>query len=694
MKSTLHISLSNTNHCFTFHVATLPKEKPFRCPECNQYEAKTRINLWTHFLGKHNYSKKWTEEILRQRQPEQISAHNNVLPQQSAPHYTPPHQASNHHTPNSQQQKQPTMDLQATMAAAIHASMQAPLQAAAFNKTQLAGQSPVRPAMSAQESHQAHQQPPPPYQQHLQPQMPSSTSRLQSLLEAAKPGSSSVVAPPPPYPGQTPIDVAAQNGQTSTNPQPFSTSEIKIEVKAKEETTVTLPLMPSLPFEDVIKAEMKTEVVKLEPDTKTTPPTNPKTNTTPKSSRNFGPRNPSSGPSVGALSKGNSVEFWCDLCQKLIKFVARWSHYASIHFEAKIRDILPASDPFLCTYCTHVGKDLTKLTKHFLERHDMLEEWIRQELDIMEDDIIAKSNNDLLVIPAEAEADFEEHPDDNVENAPLNGQQNTDLITLISQLYPEVLREEPQTKKRKISRSIRDRGLEAIKDIIEPRSTDLDKYNRIQQSFPTSREPIPVRIMTSTVASKLWPQVPHHWFCNGKLLMLTDPNHPNNLELFQGQWIRGQPVIVANVHKRLNMDIWSPEAFNREFGHLTHDIVNTKTGKVIPAISLKRFWDGFEHLKLRMTDQNGLPILWKLKDWPPGEDLAHALPTRFEDLMRSIPLTEYTSRTGRFNLASFMPDYFVRPDLGPKMYIAYGNALYPNTGTTNLHIDMSDACNL
>jgi lysine-specific demethylase 3 len=28
------------------------------------------------------------------------------------------------------------------------------------------------------------------------------------------------------------------------------------------------------------------------------------------------------------------------------------------------------------------------------------------------------------------------------------------------------------------------------------------------------------------------------------------------------------------------------------------------------------------------------------------------------------------------------------------MYIAYGNALYPNTGTTNLHIDMSDACNV
>ncbi len=41
-----------------------------------------------------------------------------------------------------------------------------------------------------------------------------------------------------------------------------------------------------------------------------------------------------------------------------------------------------------------------------------------------------------------------------------------------------------------------------------------------------------------------------------------------------------------------------------------------------------------------------------------------------------------------------MPPFFARPDLGPKMYIAYGNALHPGTGSTNLHIDMSDACNV
>ena len=91
---------------------------------------------------------------------------------------------------------------------------------------------------------------------------------------------------------------------------------------------------------------------------------------------------------------------------------------------------------------------------------------------------------------------------------------------MISQLYPDVLMadaEQPQNKKRKISKSIRDRGLEAVKDLIEPpNSAHLNKYNnRFAQSIPINREPIPVRIMTSTVASKMWPQVPHHWFCKG-----------------------------------------------------------------------------------------------------------------------------------------------------------------------------------
>jgi len=41
-----------------------------------------------------------------------------------------------------------------------------------------------------------------------------------------------------------------------------------------------------------------------------------------------------------------------------------------------------------------------------------------------------------------------------------------------------------------------------------------------------------------------------------------------------------------------------------------------------------------------------------------------------------------------------LPEYFVKPDLGPKMYNAYGSSLEPDKGTTNLHLDISDAVNV
>lgn len=56
--------------------------------------------------------------------------------------------------------------------------------------------------------------------------------------------------------------------------------------------------------------------------------------------------------------------------------------------------------------------------------------------------------------------------------------------------------------------------------------------------------------------------------------------------------------------------------------------------------------------------------------------------------------SDYTKRNGKFNLASRLPGSFVKPDLGPKMYNAYGSALHPTKGTTNLHLDISDAVNV
>lgn len=47
------------------------------------------------------------------------------------------------------------------------------------------------------------------------------------------------------------------------------------------------------------------------------------------------------------------------------------------------------------------------------------------------------------------------------------------------------------------------------------------------------REPLPVRIMTMTESREMYPDVPHSWLCDGKLLRLTDANHSKNYKIFQ-----------------------------------------------------------------------------------------------------------------------------------------------------------------
>lgn len=209
-----------------------------------------------------------------------------------------------------------------------------------------------------------------------------------------------------------------------------------------------------------------------------------------------------------------------------------------------------------------------------------------------------------------------------------------------------------------------------------------------------NRRYLPLRIMTLSASLKMYPNVPHMWLCEGKLLRLLDPLNTGNTDLFQEQWKRGQPVIVSEVSSCLDKNLWRPEAFSKEFGEDPNDLVNCMTGTLVPNQPMKRFWDGFDYIQKRIKDKNGDQMLLKLKDWPPGEDFAEILPTRFNDLMRCLPLGDYTKRDGKFNLASRLPNIFVKPDLGPKMYNAYGSALHPTKGTTNLHLDISDAVNV
>uniref|UniRef100_A0A8C4YUS0 Lysine-specific demethylase n=1 Tax=Gadus morhua TaxID=8049 RepID=A0A8C4YUS0_GADMO len=196
--------------------------------------------------------------------------------------------------------------------------------------------------------------------------------------------------------------------------------------------------------------------------------------------------------------------------------------------------------------------------------------------------------------------------------------------------------------------------------------------------------------------SVLDPHTSHSWLCDGRLLCLQDPSNGNNWKIFRECWKQGQPVLVSGIHKRLKGNLWQPDAFSKEFGDQDVDLVNCRNCSIISDVKVRDFWDGFQVISRRLKGSDGQPMVLKLKDWPPGEDFRDMMPTRFDDLMDNLPLPEYTKRDGRLNLAARLPNFFVRPDLGPKMYNAYGliSTEDSKVGTTNLHLDVSDAVNV
>lgn len=219
---------------------------------------------------------------------------------------------------------------------------------------------------------------------------------------------------------------------------------------------------------------------------------------------------------------------------------------------------------------------------------------------------------------------------------------------------------------------------------------EIAKRRRKYLKPPTTITP-EVNLMT-----QIFNRVNHQWVSNGKILKFLEPSESDDYyRAFQHQWQRGKPVMVANVTSKMRKFIWSPDYFQMRFGHKKHSLVNCLNDTTIHRVKMKHFYDGYEYVKKRLPVDCDTKMVLKLKDWPTSSDFADVMKEHFIDLMKAVPFSAYTTRNGRFNLAKYLHTYFCSPDLGPKMYSAYGQELMPaKAGSTNLHLDVSDAINV
>ncbi|XP_024630937.1 lysine-specific demethylase JMJ25 [Medicago truncatula] len=175
-----------------------------------------------------------------------------------------------------------------------------------------------------------------------------------------------------------------------------------------------------------------------------------------------------------------------------------------------------------------------------------------------------------------------------------------------------------------------------------------------------------------------------------------------DLRHFQWHWSKGEPVIISNVLECTTGLSWEPLVMWRAFRQIRN--TQHKTLLDVEAIDCLDWCEGNINVHQFFTGYtNGRPdwLNWpqvlKLKDWPPSNLFRESLPRHCAEFISSLPYKEYTDPfKGILNLAVKLPENVLKPDMGPKTYIAYGFAQELGRGdsVTKLHCNMSDAVNV
>ncbi|PWA78803.1 JmjC domain-containing protein [Artemisia annua] len=175
-----------------------------------------------------------------------------------------------------------------------------------------------------------------------------------------------------------------------------------------------------------------------------------------------------------------------------------------------------------------------------------------------------------------------------------------------------------------------------------------------------------------------------------------------DLKHFQWHWSKGQPVIVSNVLETTLGLSWEPMVMWRAFRQVTN--VNHDMLLDVSALNCLEWCEDnvnvhqfFKSYTEGNFGDKGWPKMLRLKDWLTSSSFEERLPRHGIEFITCLPFKEYTHpRDGYLNLAVKLHKDSLKPNMGPKTYIAFGIAQELGRGdsVTKLHCDMSDAVNV
>ncbi|KAK9865894.1 hypothetical protein WJX84_006777 [Apatococcus fuscideae] len=198
---------------------------------------------------------------------------------------------------------------------------------------------------------------------------------------------------------------------------------------------------------------------------------------------------------------------------------------------------------------------------------------------------------------------------------------------------------------------------------------------------------------------------------------LGNPNRNEKVQHFQSQWALGIPVVVRNIRRKFD---WTPECMMRATRDVRTRNAGKRRGKTAAATEESEEEAGRICVNLEVIHCDSWTLetmsqeaffghyrTWdhdhpcsnlKLKDFPPEGLFRDSLQRHHQDFLEMLPIPEVTHPKGPLNMHGFFPDIEIKPDLGPKSYIALGNSQEvcgrDSNSVTKLHVDLSDAINV